>query len=107
MAFSDFVQGWAGSYPAVLIGTPCSSLALQDARRESRLMDRIFLRDAASSASSSEARHDPVRPTLSALLNAGVDVGSSLDLAADVVILDPFRRAVRDTRYAGHSKGAS
>ena len=32
--------------------------------------------------------------TLSALLDAGVDVGSSLDLTADVLRLAPYRRAV-------------
>lgn len=33
--------------------------------------------------------------TLASLLDAGVDYGTALDLTADVVRLDPFRRAVR------------
>src|SRR4029079_12009455 len=36
--------------------------------------------------------------TLSALLGAGVDVGTSLDLTADVMRLDPFRNAVRQAK---------
>jgi type IV pilus assembly protein PilC len=36
--------------------------------------------------------------TLGALLEAGVDVGSSLDLTSEVLRLDPFRRAIVDTK---------
>ena len=36
--------------------------------------------------------------TLSTLLDAGVDVGTSLDLTAGVMTMTPFRQAVRDAR---------
>jgi len=38
--------------------------------------------------------------TLAALLDGGVDIGSSLDLTADVVHLAPYRRALRGVREA-------
>ncbi len=38
--------------------------------------------------------------TLSALLEGGVDIGTSIDLTADVVRLVPFRRALRGARTA-------
>ncbi len=36
--------------------------------------------------------------TLSTLLDAGVDIGSSLELTADVVRLDPLRQAIKSIR---------
>ena len=36
--------------------------------------------------------------TLSVLLNAGVDVGNSIDMTADVLMMTPIRRAVRSAR---------
>ncbi len=36
--------------------------------------------------------------TLSVLLNAGVDVGNSIDLTADVLRMTPIRNAVRSAR---------
>ncbi len=36
--------------------------------------------------------------TLSVLLDAGVDIGSSIDLTADVMRMTPIRNAVRDSR---------
>ena len=36
--------------------------------------------------------------TLSVLLNAGVDIGNSIDLTADVLVMTPIRHAVRSAR---------
>ena len=36
--------------------------------------------------------------TLSVLLNAGVDMGNSIDMTADVLVMNPIRRAVRSAR---------
>ena len=36
--------------------------------------------------------------TLSVLLDAGVDFGNSIDLTADVLMMNPIRRAVRSAR---------
>ena len=101
MAFSDFVQtaGWL-LIPAVLIGVPARCSSGSTGRPPGKpVMDRPSCWHARSSASSCR-KLDTTRfaRTLSALLDAGVDVGSSLDLTADVVHLDPFRRAVRDAK---------
>ena len=43
--------------------------------------------------------------TLSVLLDAGVDVGNSIDLTADVMVMNPIRQAVRSSRGADHGGG--
>jgi type II secretory pathway component PulF len=48
--------------------------------------------------------------TLSVLLDAGLDFGSSIDLTADTLMMDPIRKAVRSTReklLAGDDLSAS
>ncbi len=42
--------------------------------------------------------------TLSVLLDAGVDVGSSIDLTADVLRMSPIREAVRSARQQDHRR---
>ena len=42
--------------------------------------------------------------TLASLLGAGVDIGSSLDLTADVMQLDPFRRTIRKATASGDGR---
>jgi type II secretory pathway component PulF len=99
MAFSDFMRtaGWL-IVPFVLIGTPLLLLWLYRTRPGKAAMDRMILWVPVFGSLVSKIDTTRFARTLSALLNAGVDVGSSMELTSDVLHLDPFRRAVRDAR---------
>ena len=99
MAFSDFVQkaGWF-LIPCVLFGTPLLLLWFYKTPPGKPLMDRIFLLIPVFGSLLRKLDTTRFARTLSALLHAGVDIGSSLELTADVVRLDPFRRAVLNTK---------
>jgi type II secretory pathway component PulF len=99
MAFSDFMQsaGWL-VFPVVLIGTPIALFKLYRTASGKALMDRMILWVPVFGALVRKIDTSRFARTLSALLAAGVDIGSSLELTSDVLHLDPFRRAVRDAR---------
>jgi type II secretory pathway component PulF len=90
MAFSEFVQtlGW-WLVPLVLIVGPLAIFKIYRTRAGKRVMDELALwvLDTTRFAR-----------TLASLLGAGVDIGDSLDLTADVMQLDPFRRTIRSAR---------
>jgi type II secretory pathway component PulF len=99
MAFSGFMQsaGWL-VMPLVMIGGPLVLLWLYRTGPGKAMMDRMILWVPVFGPLVTKIDTTRFARTLAALLNAGVDVGSSMDLTADVVHLDPFRLAVRRAR---------
>jgi type IV pilus assembly protein PilC len=99
LAFSDFVRtaGWL-LIPAVLVGTPILLFRIYKTRPGKRVMDRILLWIPVFGPLAEKIDTTRFARTLGALLNAGVDVGASLDLTSDVLRLDPYRKAVRSVR---------
>lgn len=99
MGFSQFVQqgGWF-LFPVVLVALPVSLLGFYRTPAGKPLMDRIFLRLPVLGKLLKLLDTTRFAQTMSTLLDAGVDIGSSLDLTADVVRMDPFRHAVLDTK---------
>jgi type II secretory pathway component PulF len=99
MGLSDFVQkaGWF-LIPLAMVGTPFALLWFYKTPGGKRILDRVLLVTPVFGQLLKKLDTTRFARTLSALLDAGVDVGSSLDLTADVVRLDPFRRAVLDTK---------
>jgi type II secretory pathway component PulF len=99
MAFSSFIQasGWL-VVPAVFIGTPIALFQLYKTEAGKRAMDAIALRVPVFGGLLRKIDTTRFARTLSALLDAGVDVGSSLQLTSDVLRLDPLRRAVGNAR---------
>ena len=70
---------------------------LQDQRRQGR-HGPIALRLPGLRQAVPDARYSRFARTLSVLLDAGVDLGNSIDLTADVMVMQPIRRAVRSSR---------
>jgi type IV pilus assembly protein PilC len=99
MGFSDFVKtaGWL-LIPAVLIGTPIALIQLYRTQTAKPVMDRILMMIPVFGKLMKKIDTTRFARTLGALLEAGVDVGSSLDLTSEVLRLDPFRRAIVDTK---------
>jgi type II secretory pathway component PulF len=99
MGFSDFVRtaGWL-LIPVVMIGTPLLLWQLYRTAGGKAVMDRALLWVPVFGSLARKIDTSRFARTLSALLNAGVDIGSSLDLTSDVLHLDPYRRAVRGIR---------
>jgi type II secretory pathway component PulF len=99
MAFSGFIQasGWL-VVPAVFVGTPIALFQLYKTAAGKRTMDAIALRVPVFGRLLREIDTTRFARTLSTLLDAGVDVGSSLQLTSDVLRLDPLRRAVGNAR---------
>jgi type II secretory pathway component PulF len=99
MGFSNFVQhsGWL-VLPVVIIGTPILLLQLYKTEGGKRVMDQLALRIPVFGPLLRKLDTARFARALSSLLNAGVDVGSSLALTSEVMRLEPFRRAVEDTR---------
>jgi len=99
MGISWFVQrgGWI-LFPVVLIGGPVALLKIYRTPNGKRLLDRTVFVVPVFGTLLKKIDTSRFARTLSALLDAGVDVGASLDLTAEVLQLDPFRAAVRDAR---------
>ena len=99
LAFSDFVQkaGWF-LIPATMILTPIVLFQLYKTHAGKSVMDRLMLRVPVFGPLLSKIDTTRFARTLSALLDAGVDVGSSLDLTSEVLRTEPFRLAVRGLR---------
>ena len=99
MAFSGFVQsiGW-WLIPAAMIGTPVFLFYFYKTTAGKALLDRFVL--ALPVFGSLCRKLDTARfaRTLSVLLNAGVDVGNSIDMTANVLTMTPIRQAVRSAR---------
>jgi type II secretory pathway component PulF len=99
MAYSDFMQrlGW-WVVPLVLIGGLLAVFRIYRTRVGKRLMDELALWVPVLGMLLRKIDTTRFARTLASLLGAGVDIGSSLDLTADVMQLDPFRRMVRKAR---------
>jgi len=99
MAFSGFVQhiGW-WLIPVVMIGTPFLLIHLYKTPAGKGIMDRLVLMTPVFGSLCRKLDTTRFARTLSVLLDAGVDVGSSIDLTADVMRMSPIRRAVRSAR---------
>ncbi len=99
MGISDFVQkgGWF-LFPIVLVGMPALLLWFYRTPAGRPIMDRLFLIVPVFGTLMKKIDTTRIARTLSTLLDAGVDIGSSLDLTSQVVSMTPFRRAVLDSK---------
>jgi type IV pilus assembly protein PilC len=99
MAFSDFIQhsGWI-VLPVAIVGTPILLFQLYRTEGGKRVMDVLALRIPVFGPLLRKLDTTRFARALSSLLNAGVDVGSSLALTSEIMRLEPFRRAIEDTR---------
>jgi type II secretory pathway component PulF len=99
MAFSHFVQvvGW-WLIPAIAIATPFLLIRLYKTRKGKRIMDRLALMTPVLGQLCRKLDTTRFARTLSVLLDAGLDFGSSIDLTADVMMMTPIRKAVRSSR---------
>jgi type II secretory pathway component PulF len=99
MAFSQFVRsmGW-WLIPAVVIGTPFLLIQMYKNRTGKAIMDRLVLMTPVFGLLCRKIDTTRFARTLSVLLDAGLDFGSSIDLTADVLAMSPIRQAVRQSR---------
>lgn len=99
MAFSSFVRsiGWL-VLPLLAIGTPIVLFRTYRTAAGKAVMDRIALRIPVFGPLLRKIDTSRFARTLGALLGAGIDIGSSLELTADVLQLNPMREAIRDSK---------
>jgi type II secretory pathway component PulF len=99
MAFSQFVQviGW-WLLPLLLAGSPFLLMWFYRTPAGKSIMDRAVLWMPVFGVLCRKLDTSRFARTLSALLEAGLDFGTSIDLTADVVVMTPIRRAVRASR---------
>ena len=99
LAFSAFVGsvGWF-VLPSVFIGTPIVLLQWYKTSMGKEILDRIAMRIPVFGGLLKKLDITRLARTLGALLEAGVDIGSSLTLTSDVLRLNPFKRALSDIR---------
>jgi type II secretory pathway component PulF len=99
MAFSSFVQ-WIGWWliPLGMVATPFLLVYLYKTAAGKPIMDRIALRIPVLGRLCRMLDTTRFARTLSVLLDAGVDVGSSIDLTADVLQMSPIQHAVRGAK---------
>jgi len=99
MAFSDFIRavGWF-VIPAAVVGLPFALLRLYATAGGKRVMDHLVLWVPGFGLLLRKIDTARFAQSMAALLDAGVDVGSSLDLTSDVMRLAPYRKAVRDCK---------
>jgi type II secretory pathway component PulF len=101
MSISRFVSagGW-WIFPVVMVGTPVVLFRLYKTRGGKRVMDSVAMRVPVLGSLLRKIDTTRMARTLATLFGAGVDVGASMDLTADVLHLDPMRRAVLDAKAA-------
>ena len=99
MGISSFVQsmGW-WLIPVVMVATPLALIRAYKTKGGKAFMDRMALRIPVFGKLCRMLDMSRFARTLSVLLDAGVDVGNSIDLTANVVVMSPIRRAVRSSR---------
>jgi type IV pilus assembly protein PilC len=99
LGISAFVRtiGW-WLIPVVMVATPFALLRAYKTKGGKAIMDRIALRLPVFGKLCRMLDTTRFARTLSVLLDAGVDVGSSIDLTADVLMMQPIRQAVRSSR---------
>ncbi len=99
MGISSFVQtmGW-WLIPVIMIATPFVLIRLYKTEGGKAIMDRIALALPVFGKLCRMLDITRFARTLSVLLDAGVDIGSSMDLTAEVLRMSPIRQAVRSSR---------
>jgi type IV pilus assembly protein PilC len=99
LAISGFVKyiGW-WLIPAVMVGIPILLFNVYKTPPGKAVMDRFVLATPVFGTLCRKLDTTRFARTLSVLLDAGVDVGNSIDLTADVLRMTPIREAVRSTR---------
>jgi type II secretory pathway component PulF len=108
---SDFISdgGWWG-IPLTLVGTVAFFVGAYRLERGKALLDVVLMRLPIVGQLLWKIDTTRFCRTLATLLDAGVDIGSSLELTADTLFLVPMRRAVLQTRNSiirGESLSAS
>ena len=108
---SDFIRagGWWG-IPLALVGSVALFIGAYRLKRGKALLDVVLMRLPIIGQLLWKIDTTRFCRTLSSLLDAGVDIGSSLELTADTLLLVPMRRAVlqaRDSIIQGESLSAS
>jgi type II secretory pathway component PulF len=108
---SDFISagGWWG-IPLTLFGIVAFFLGAYRLERGKAVLDEVLLRLPVIGHLLWKIDTTRFCRTLSNLLDAGVDIGSSLELTADTLLLVPMRRAVlraRDSIIQGESLSTS
>lgn len=99
IAISDFIQayGW-WLLPALLIGGGFALLRAYKTPKGKGILDELILRVPVMGKLLRLIDTARFSRTLADLLSAGVDIGRSLDLTADVLHLVPYQRTVRAIR---------
>ena len=99
LSFSWFV-GIAGWWlmPLILVGSPFLLMRFYRSPPGKAMMDRAVLWMPVFGSLCRKLDTARFARTLSVLLDAGLDYGSSIDLTADVVVMTPIKHAVRSTR---------
>jgi type II secretory pathway component PulF len=111
MSLSDFIVrlGW-WAIPASLVGVVTMLIALYRTERGKAVLDALLLLVPVIGPLARWIDTTRFSRTLASLLDAGVDIGSSLILTADTLLLSPLRRAVlraREGILEGESLSAS
>ena len=99
MALSGFIQmgGW-WLFPIVLVGAPIALFKFYGTAMGKSLLDRMVLLTPVFGPLCRKLDTSRFTRTLSVLLEAGVDVGASLDLTAEVLVMTPIRNSIRQAR---------
>jgi type IV pilus assembly protein PilC len=99
IAFSDFMRafGW-WLVPVVAIATPFVLLKLYKTGTGKAVMDRIVLMTPVFGQLCRKIDTTRFARTMSVLLDAGLDFGTSINLTSEVLAMDPIRKAVRSCR---------
>lgn len=99
MGFADFIKksGYI-AIPVVLIGTPVLIFRIYKTSAGKRAIDRLMLMTPVFGGLLAKIDTTRFARTLAALLDAGVDVGASIDLTAAVLRTEQFRDAILDSR---------
>jgi type II secretory pathway component PulF len=99
LAFSSFVR-WVGWWllPALMVGIPFLLLRLYKTAAGKAVMDRVIMFTPVFGSLFRKLDTSRFARTLSTLLDAGVDVGTSIDLTAGVVSMTPIRNAIQGSR---------
>lgn len=99
LAFSRFIRlgGW-WLLPLLMVGIPILLARFYKTAAGKAVMDRAILFMPVFGALFRKLDTSRFARTLSTLLDAGVDVGTSIDLTARVVTMTPIRNAIEDSR---------
>lgn len=99
LGFSGFISagGW-WLFPLLLIGVPLALLRAYKTSAGKEVLDRIMLRIPVLGKLLRTLDTSRFARTLGTLLDAGVDVGSSIELTGNALAMNPMRKAVLAAR---------